>query len=121
MLSNFHYQSYQEFAALLDQLQANASSAQPDVAELRQVFEQAQQLFRQQILTKDTSSLAASVASRVRSYNTEIDKQLRLLGVDISFLQAARQAATLIARKAQICTRIQTLINYCNGLLEVSE
>ncbi|OKH26299.1 heterocyst frequency control protein PatD [Chroogloeocystis siderophila] len=121
MLSNFHYQSYQEFAAILDELQANANSAQLDFTQLRRVFEQAQQLFRQQIVTMDTSNLAPSVASRVHSYHTEIDKQLRLLGVDVSFLQAARQPATIAARKARVFTRIQTLINYCQVLLKVGE
>ncbi|MUL35982.1 heterocyst frequency control protein PatD [Gloeocapsopsis dulcis] len=118
MLSNFHYQSYQEFAAILGQLQTNANSPQLDVVKLREVFQQAQRLFGQQIITLDLSDLAPSAASRVRSYHTELDKQLKLLGMDITFLQAARQPATVIARKEQICTRIQTLINYCNILLE---
>ncbi|MBE9192846.1 heterocyst frequency control protein PatD [Gloeocapsopsis crepidinum LEGE 06123] len=120
MLSNFHYQSYQEFAAVLKQLQANANRAQPDVVKLHEVFQQAQRLFGQQIITLDSSDLEPSVASRVRSYHTEIDKQLKLLRMDMTFLQAARQPETIIARKEQICLRIQTLINYCNVLLEVS-
>lgn len=117
MLSNFHYQSYQKFAAILDQLQANANSAQLDAAKLRAMFQQAQQLFQQQIITLDTSTLEPGVASKVRSYHTEIDKQLKLLGIDVSFFQAARQPATITVRKAQICARIQTLIDYCNVLL----
>lgn len=117
MLSSFHYQSYQEFAAILDQLQASANSTQLDATKLRQLFQQAQQLFQQQIMTLDASVLEPSVASRVRSYQTEIDKQLKLLGIDVSFFQAARQPATITNRKAQICNRIQTLIDYCNVLL----
>jgi hypothetical protein len=117
MLSNFHYQSYQEFAVILGQLQASANSTHLDVVNLLEIFQQAQRLFGQQIITLDPSDLAPSVASRVRSYHTEIDKELKLLRIDMSFLQAARQPATIIARKEQICTRIQTLINYCNVLL----
>lgn len=118
MLSNFHYQSYQEFAAILDELQANANSAQLDVTKLREIFQQAQQLFKQQIITLDTSDLAPSIASRVRSYNTEIDRQLKLLNMDLSFLEAARQPATIIARKEQMNSKIQTLTGYCRVLLE---
>lgn len=118
MLPNFYYQIHQEFVAILQQLQADAKHTEPDMLKLRQSFEDAQQFFGQQVVNLDTSAIDPRIASRVRSYHTEIDKQLRLLGVDIMFWQAARQPETANKRQTQITARIQTLIGYCEALLE---
>lgn len=121
MLPNFYYQNYQEFAAILQQLQANAKRNESDTGGLRQCFQEAQQFFQQRIVSLDAPELAPSIESRIRAYNTEIDKQLRLLGVDVMFLQAARQPETASARQEQVFTRIQMLLGYCDALLAKSD
>lgn len=118
MLSN--YQQYREFAQLLEKLQLQATSSGLEVGKLRQSLEKTQQFFQQQILTIDPINLLPEQESQIRSYHTEISKQLQLVGMDVRFLQAARQQATLSNRQMQLTSRIQTLISYCNALLELA-
>lgn len=116
MLPNLYYQRYQQFAQMLEGLQGAIAATPEDVQSLRQSFEAAQQFFGQQILSLD-NDLDPADESKVRSYQTEISKQLQLLGVDVMFLQAARQQQTAIVRQNQIHSRLQTLIGYCNTVL----
>ncbi|PSB23662.1 hypothetical protein C7B82_30405 [Stenomitos frigidus ULC18] len=76
-----------------------------------------QQFFREQILSLQLDELAPAVQHWVQSYHVEIDKQLRLLAMDIMFLQAARQSVTAEQRRQQIRDRLTTLQRYCDGLL----
>jgi hypothetical protein len=59
--------------------------------------------------------------SREQSYKTEINKQLRLLEVDMMFLQGAKQLTTLQARLKTIEERIDTLIRYCQAIIQPAE
>jgi hypothetical protein len=119
MLPQFYRVRYQEFSQALEQLQQTAAPTNLDRIPLHQRFEQVQQLFHQQILCLDTDELAPADIPRVQSYLTEINKQMRLLGMDITFLQAARQSATKEERLVQIGSRIQTLIGYCQAVLKL--
>lgn len=113
-----HYQYYQEMKQALAQLQINAAQSDLEGTELMANFLQVQQSFQQQVnLSPDL--LSPAVESRLR-YQTEIHKQLRLLGTDLTFLRAARQANTINQRRAQVGDRLQTLINYCDALLQVN-
>lgn len=118
MLPNIYYQRYQEFALMLKQLQQAAVGAVPNAQGLRQSFLNAQQFFVQQIVSLDNKDLDPNVEPKVRSYQTEISKQLQLLGMDMMFLQAARQQQTATVRQNQISQRLQTLIGYCNAIIE---
>lgn len=120
MLPNFHYQCYVEFKQALEQLQQTACCDELDVSKLRQSYQKTQQLFQQQILSLDASDLDSVDEARVRSYHTEISKQLRLLSMDVIFLQAARQPGTFTDRQNQILQRIQTLIGYCDRILQLN-
>lgn len=120
MLPNLHYQCYVEFKQALEQLQQTARYDELDVSKLRQSYQKTQQLFQQQILNLDASDLNSVDEARVRSYHTEISKQLRLLSMDVVFLQAARQPVTVTDRQNQILQRIQTLIGYCDGILQLN-
>lgn len=119
MLSNLHRQRYQEFSEVLEQLQQTAASIQLDTAKLRHSFLEAQQFFQQQIVTLDAGELDPSLA-RVRSYQTEMSKQLQLLGMDVMFLQAARQEETVEGRQRQLRDRLKTLISYCDAILQLN-
>jgi hypothetical protein len=59
--------------------------------------------------------------SREQSYKTEINKQLRLLEVDMMFLQGAKQLTTLQSRLKNIEERIDTLIRYCQAITQPIE
>ena len=117
MLPNLHYQRYQEFKQALEHLQQTASATGLDAPKLRQSFLEAQQFFVQQIVNLD-GDLEPDDEPRVRSYQTEMSKQLRLLGMDVMFLQAARQPETAASRQEQLSHRIQSLISYCDALLQ---
>lgn len=117
MLPNLHHQRYQKFKQALEQLQA-AAGAQLDAPRLQQNFLEVQQFFQQQIVTLDADDLALDSEPRVRSYQTEMSKQLRLVEMDVMFVQAARQQETHQQRQVQLSNRIQTLISYCDALLQ---
>lgn len=119
MLLNYR-QQYQEFAQLLEELQLQAANPQLEVGKLRQNLQKTQQFFQQQILTLAASDLSPAQESQIRSYHTEISKQLQLVGMEATYLQAAKQQATLSNRRSQLASRIQTLISYCNAILELA-
>ncbi|HAX78429.1 MAG TPA: hypothetical protein DCY88_22030 [Cyanobacteria bacterium UBA11372] len=118
MLPHFYRDRYQEFSALLAQLQQTVADDNLDPTLLRQSFEQLQLFFQQQIISLDSDKLDPSVMSRVQSLLTELNKQMRLLSIDVTFLQASRQSTTTQQRLAQIRSRITTLVSYCNVLLD---
>jgi len=120
MLPKVYRRCYQELKQALEQMQQTATNAQLEVPKLQQNFLEAQQFFQRQIVSLDADDLAPADEPRVRSYQTEISKQLQLLGMDVMFLQAARQSGTIQQRQAQSRFRIQTLIGYCDALLHLN-
>jgi hypothetical protein len=118
MLSGRLLQLYQEFQQKLQRLKDLATQPQLDQVALRQFFVETQRFFQVQMIGLDGSELTIAAQSQVHAYQTEINKQLRLLGQDVMFLQAARQSNTVQQRQSQILDRIETLLRYCNTLLE---
>ncbi|MGE5659150.1 MAG: heterocyst frequency control protein PatD [Actinomycetota bacterium] len=120
MVSLDRQQDYRQFQQALKKLQSTVRPGNLDrralLAELRDV----QQCFGNQILRPDSEERAPE-SPREQSYLTEIHRLLRLLGMDVTFLQASRQSATAEARQAAISDRINTLIRYCGALLEQDE
>jgi hypothetical protein len=107
---SLNLEKYQSLVILLDELRQGIIT-QIDVLEVRQRLAALKQLFGQEI---------APVAEddwRIQSYKTEISKQLRLLEVDVMFLQGARQPATAQTRLNVIGDRLNTLIQYCDAIL----
>ncbi len=120
MLPKVHHQHYQELKQALEQLQQAATSVQLDAPGLQQSYLETQKFFQQQIVSLDAGELEPADEPRVRSYQTEMSKQLRILGMDVMFLQAARQPGTATGRQLQLRDRIQTLISYCDVLLQLN-
>ena len=119
MLPEAHRQIYQEFLRSLEQLQGMATQAKPDPAALIALFQTVQQFFQGQILGLSwENDPDASLEQRVQSYQIEMNKQLKLMGTDVMFLQAARQSSTAQQRQVQISDRLNLLIGYCNVLLQ---
>ncbi len=117
MLPKPYQKRYQEFFQTLQQLQDQVAVPEPDQSTLQGDLTAAQQQFQQDILSLGLEGVPETHLARVQSYQTEINKQLRLLGMDILFLQAARQSATVQQRQAQMSDRIRLLIQYCEALL----
>ncbi|MGA9380176.1 MAG: heterocyst frequency control protein PatD [Phormidium sp.] len=86
---------------------------------LKADFAQLQAVFTAEIANLSCDELDPALASRLQSYLTEINKQLQLLGIDVTFLQASRQPATTQTKITQIRTRLQTLTNYCQAILDL--
>lgn len=119
MLPDIHRQCYQKFLEVLEQLQT-AAGKQSDTLKLRHTFLEAQQFFQQQVISLDAGELDLDDEPRVRSYQTEISKQMQLLGMDVMFLQAARQQETATARQIQLGDRLKTVISYCDAILQLN-
>lgn len=118
MLPYLHRQCYLKFSEVLQQLQR--ADTPIDASKLYQKFLEAQQIFQQQILSLDASDLNQNTQSRIRSYQTEISKQLRLVEMDIRFLQAAKAEATATTRQLQISDRLKTLQSYCEAIKQLN-
>lgn len=114
-------QCYAAFKRVVEQTSQLAAAAEVDSAALKPKVAALQQLFRSQILSLPKDELPLTLQHRVQLYQVEIDKQLRLLGMDVLFLQSARQAVTLEQRCGQIRDRLHTLRRYCEALLEQDE
>lgn len=122
MLPEMHRQRYSEFQRSLHQLKATVTQPQPDGAALKAAWQNLHQFFQSHIIPLGAEDLAnPMIEQRVQSYQTEMSKQLRLMGMDVMFLQAARQTATFQQRQVQISDRLTMLSGYCDVLLQSSE
>ena len=117
-LPEAHRQKYQQFQQASEQLAIAALAAKPDGAKLAIASEDLQKFFQGEVLSLSSDELDPSALPSVQSYQTEMHKQLRLLAADMMFVRASRQAATLEQRLSQVRARLQTLIGYCEILLD---
>jgi hypothetical protein len=105
-----HYQALRQWVG---QLQAIVTQ-QSGIADFQMVLGQMPQG------EGDEATLAVSAKQReekVRSYQIEIDKQLRMLEMDLMFLKTARQVATSQQRWQMMGDRLRLLGAYCDGIL----
>jgi hypothetical protein len=112
---SLNLQKYQELTTLLEELRSNVNKTQLDIPTLRSHLADLQHFFLQEI------ALFTDLNYRQQSYQTEISKQLRLLEVDVIFLQGARQSTTIQARLKTITERINILIRFCEAILHPDE
>jgi arginine deiminase len=110
--SPLHQHHYQELQQALESMRVQVLALEP-TAVLHQSMAGIQQLFQMQVLTLSHEELDSGVASRVRSVQTELHKQLQLLKVDMAQLQAARKPETMQQRREQLCDRLKVSISYC--------
>jgi hypothetical protein len=85
-------------------------------AALQSTFQDLQQSW-QSLLTLNESQMDEVTISKLQSYQTEMSRLIRLLGMDILFLQAARQSATANQRFQQASDRVSQLLQYCEAVL----
>lgn len=118
MLPSLHRQRYQVFQQALEQLHQTATITDLKGGALGESFQNLQQLFKSQIASLSADDIPPDYASRWQSFQTEIYKQMRLLETDVMLLQASRSSATSLSRASNLSSRINTLIQYCEALLE---
>ncbi|MBD2258744.1 heterocyst frequency control protein PatD [Pseudanabaena sp. FACHB-2040] len=104
-----------DFQTQLGCLLSIVSQANPDSLSLQQHFLAVQEQFQGQL--KGSEGDLAELAQPIL---LEMSRTLRLLGMDIAFLQTARQSVTLQQRQKQMCDRIAQLQNFCQGLLKLA-
>lgn len=121
MLSEILYQNCQAFKQILEQLQAAIAAADVDRVVVTAKVAQAQQVFQHSIFPLETTELDPALLAQFQSCRTEMHKQIRLLGMDVMLLQAARQSANIQQRQAQMGDRVQMLIGYCKVLLGINQ
>ncbi|NET31129.1 MAG: heterocyst frequency control protein PatD [Cyanothece sp. SIO1E1] len=117
MLPTHHLQAYRDFQQMLQTLKHQLNHTHLEPTAWQSTFLKAQKFFQVQILGLDLNGLSPDQQSRVKSYQTEMNKQLRLLSMDVTFLQAARQSITAQQRQAHMKDRISLLLGYCEALL----
>lgn len=117
LLSEDRRSRYRELQQALDELKRTASQNNLDRAAVAAKYKKVQQFFANQIMAA-SSELDPRETHPEQPYLTEIHKQLRLLGTDVTFLQASRQPATAAARQTGAIARLETLIGYCSALLQ---
>ncbi|NJN85474.1 MAG: heterocyst frequency control protein PatD [Leptolyngbyaceae cyanobacterium SL_7_1] len=119
MLLESFRQSCDAFHRALKTLQTIATQANLNGTSLQTAFLEVQQLFQLHIASADLAPLDPAIATKLQSLLVEINKQLRLIGVDIMFLQAARQPPTAQKRQKQLSDRLQLLSSYCTAIREL--
>jgi hypothetical protein len=104
-----HYEGLRQKVGLLKEIgDKTTEHRRLDATEFSGVFAEVQQA---------GISVGEDLDGAVQSYQTEINKQLRLLEMDLMFLKAARQGATIEARWKGMGDRIHLLILYCDAIL----
>jgi len=109
----------QNYAALISELWQRLEAIQsefapcvelaPDlVKDWQRSQEQVQIFFQSQIV-----NTVIEITSQDLSLQVEIDKQLKMLGVDLTMLQTARSSHTWQKRHQQACDRLTRLHSYC--------
>lgn len=113
-------EAYRTFRRSLEQFQSVCCQLDGRGSDIRSEFHALQHQF-QAILALDLDSLDSTLTATLQAYYTEINKQLRLLSMDVMFLQATRQGETMQQRQQQMDARIRLLLKYCQVLLEEVE
>ncbi|HEY9881563.1 MAG TPA: heterocyst frequency control protein PatD [Leptolyngbyaceae cyanobacterium] len=108
--------SLHDLQTQLSQLESMISQANPDATALQQYFLTVQQHFQVGILGI-TQTLPEALAVAAQPLLVEMNRTFRLLGMDIAFLQTARNPLTQQQRQKQMRDRIRQLHNFCRGLI----
>jgi hypothetical protein len=114
-------QVYREFKLHLEELKDTLSQDTVDRSLLKSSVVKLQDFFQNKLLSLSGNGLDPALEHQVQSIQVEIDKQLKLLGLDGMFLQAAKQPSTVKQRLNQASDRLTLLIRYCEILLNQTE
>lgn len=121
MLPEPFTQSFHAFFAALDQIESVLESG--DSKQLQLTLPNLQEVVPH--LMEGTNHemsenfLEPDQVSRLRSIQTEINKEMRLLNADVIFLNTAKQPTTIQQRQQQIGDRLQSLRQYGEAALSL--
>jgi nitrogen fixation/metabolism regulation signal transduction histidine kinase len=101
----------QTFQVHLSAFSALCRDANPDARELQGRFLTVQQWFQQQILPLATDSHPA-----LQPLLTEMNRTLRLVAMDVAFLQTARQPITRQQRQRQMLTKLAQIEAFATAI-----
>jgi hypothetical protein len=119
MLPDHHDECYRNLMQALKNLAERVNAPHPDPVTVRASTLEMQQFFQAQILSLGMNQLDPSMVSLVQSLQTELHKQLRLLGNDVMFLFSARQPETLARRLSEVRDRIDHCLGYCEAIVSM--
>ncbi len=91
----------------------------PDPRELQGTFVTIQQIFQQQVLPLGGEDASENTA--LQPLLTEINRTLRLMAMDIAFLQTARQPITQQQRQRQMLAKMEQLEAFITTLQQTLE
>lgn len=111
MLTENQVEQFQLFQTTIDALDQALHSPSFDRVEIHQKLRSLQKIFQAQIHPIQSDDY------QTHSILVEVNKQMRLLNVDATYLQAARQVETIEQRVGQIRDRMKLLLNYCTVIL----
>jgi len=117
MLPPSHLQIYREFQRYLEEVKEVLSQDTVDRSLLKSSVAKLQDFFQNQILVLESDGLDDRLQQQVGAFQVEINKQLKLLCLDSTFLQAAKQPITARQRIQQAGDRLVLLDRYCDALL----
>ncbi len=103
------------FQTGIGQLQGMLAAYGGDARSLQAAFLQVQQHYQESL---SPALLADAYGDRYQPWHTEISRSLRLLGMDVAFLQTALRSPTAQKRRSQMQQRLQALLTLCAGLAE---
>jgi hypothetical protein len=118
MLLKFYHQSYQELLDKLLQLQKQVGEKEIDMMAINTIYNQGQEIFKSKILRVKLDELDCNAIILIQSAQTEINKNLRLLGTELLFLASSRQAGTTQKRLDKVQRIIEQLIGYCQAVIK---
>jgi hypothetical protein len=117
MIPTLHQKSYQKFMLFLEALREEVESPNSRVAAIFEKFLKVQQVFQEEIMPLKSDELAEEAIARFVSIQTEMHRNIRLLGTDLMFLRSSKQATTSAQRLAIVRDRINNLIGFCQVML----
>ena len=117
MLLKFYYQSYEELLVKLLELQELVIAEDTNMIAIKTVYGQIQAIFQDQVIGVSLDELDCSAIPLLRSAQTEIYKNLRLLGADLLYLTSSRQQKTTEKRVEKIQKKVKELIGYCQAII----
>lgn len=117
----FHYQALRlmvsQGGAIARQSSVHPSSSDGDV--LQGQVAQMGEYFREHLLELPHEGLEPGQWGMVQSLHTEVHRQIRLVATDVGFWRAARRTETVQQRLGQVGDRLETLRQYCDGMLKI--
>ncbi len=113
MLSTEQISIWQRLLTILSNLPTDS------IPDLKLALRQATELFEGQILTQNIEDIQPPNAGKMRSYLTESHRLLRLLPLDVMFVEVSRNPTTTLERRQAYQDRLELLIRYVEAVMSI--